>query len=208
MQRDKNAGVSLVEFAVALIVVAVSVIYAAPLYYKIANNHRATTYTNELVATLTFARVQAVTQSQPVSVCASDNGMRCTDTPWAQGYIAFVDNGTPGLVDPSDRILKRHLTGKPQATITLNGNPYVRFDMNGAVIARAPANAAAVTNVARSGTESWLDRLSPLATAEASDAPFVGHASPGMFTVCAGHTGRAVRVSAQGFITTSAMLCR
>jgi len=203
--RHNNSGISLVEFAVALITVAVSVLYAAPLYYRMANAQRATAYTNELVATLTFARTQAVMKAQPVSVCASDNGLRCSNTAWEHGYIVFVDEGAPGKVDATDSILRRHLTGKPQATITLNGDAYIRFNSAGAVT----AHASNVGTVLVASTQSWIEKLSPIATAEAaSDVLSVRQASYGTFTVCAGHTGRVVKLSPQGLISTSTTQCQ
>lgn len=119
MRPSDHAGFSLVEFTVALMIVAISALFAAPMYYKLANSSRVTSVTNELVATLTYARTQSVMQAHPVSGCSSDNGSSCTDTPWAQGYIVFMDGGTLGAVDAGDRVLKQRLARSPRVTIML-----------------------------------------------------------------------------------------
>ena len=201
MQRSKHLGLSVPEFMLALAFVGVSGLSMAPLYYKITNSLRATSYTNDLVATLSYARVQAVMRGQTVSVCSSANGTQCTDTPWERGYIVYVDTGTPGMVRSGEHILRQHLVRDPPVTITLNDSRYVRFTSSGTVIA---TNVFSVVDDVASVRTTWLDRLSPVSTAHASESASL---SSGVFTVCAGDSGRMVRLSLQGFISTSATLC-
>ena len=209
MRWRGNLGISLVEYAVALAVAAVGAIYAAPMFYLIANNHRATAYTNELVAALTFARVQAVTQGHPVSVCSSDNATSCTDTPWAHGYIVFSDTGKRGIVDAGDSIMRRQSTPQPRVNVTLSGASYVSFRPSGAAMAWSPDTTSPELSVARTGLGYWLDRLSPLPAAHADTGP-MGRtsSSTGVFTVCVGRAGRVVKLSPQGSISTNAVDCR
>ena len=209
MPRDNYRGFSLMEFSLGLVIAGVGALLMAPLYYKAAENHRANAYTNELVATLTYARTHALMQMQPVSLCSSSDGVRCTDTPWAQGYIVFVDNGVPGKVDAEDRRLSRHAGQNQKVTITLAGAQFVRFSASGALLAYSTdaatgrENGDGVTTLAR-----WLSRLSPMATAHASSEPPTTSSSVGTFTVCAGHTGRMVKLSPLGRVSTTATLCR
>jgi Tfp pilus assembly protein FimT len=210
MHRHDNEGFALFQFTLGLFLVAISAMLAAPMYYKIAHSHWATAHANELVATLTLARSQAVMRGHAVSVCSSSDGLRCTDTPWQNGYIVFLDEGASGVVDPGDVVLKQHLTRKSPVTIALNGRTHVRFNPSGSAIASGSWVALTDTAVARDETPSWLDRLSPLGTAHASDVARVTNvaASTGVFTVCSGRSGREVRLSPAGSVSTSQTVCQ
>lgn len=215
MSRCHSRGLSLFEFSVALIVVSVSALYAAPMYYKIINNYHATQYTNELVLALNYARLQAATRVQSVSVCSSDDGRHCSDTPWTLGYIVFVDAGVPGVVDPGDRVLRQRLIHRAKATITLRGNRYIRFNSMGGLLARNAGEADLIAS--ENLFVKWFDRLSPVSAAHAEPARFSVQersneevelgAHVGVFTICARRTGRTVRLSAQGRITTHDTRC-
>jgi type IV fimbrial biogenesis protein FimT len=210
MQRHFNEGFSLLRFTLGLSALAISAMLAAPMYYKMAHGHWATTHANELVATLNLARSQAVTRGRAVSVCSSSDGLRCTDTPWQNGYIVFQDDGVSGTVDAGDVVLKRHQARKSPVTITLNGRAHVQFNPSGSAVASG-SNAAIINSVvAQNEAPSWLQRLSPLGVAHASDnvARFAGSSSTGLFTVCAGRSGREVRLSPAGSVSTSPTVCQ
>jgi type IV fimbrial biogenesis protein FimT len=200
--QHHHNGFSLVQFAMTLIAVAASAMLAAPLYYRIAHDQWATAQANELVGMLNLARTQAVTQGKTVSVCSSSDGRQCTKTPWQQGYIVFVDEGASGVVDADDAILRQRNARQSPVTIVLNGRSHVRFSPSGATLARAAdANVVAA---------SWIDRLSPIGAAHAGDnlPRTVTKSSSGVFTVCAGHAGREVKLSPQGFVSTSTIVCQ
>lgn len=215
MWRHNQSGFSLVEYIVALTLVALTALYAAPFYYKLADETRASAYTNELVAALTYARTQAVMRAQTVSLCSSDDGFHCTDTPWGRGYMVFMDNGAPGAAVPADRILKKHLVDSPQVTITLNRARTIGFSPLGAMIARGPIEAVARRDNIWHALAYWLDRFSPVAAAQAEPLEDVKAEAPAsdtdsatiVFTICARHTGRTVRLSPQGTLKTGVTLC-
>ena len=206
MQNKSVLGFTLLEFTVGLFLAAVAGMLSVPLYYKIANNHRATSYTNELVATLHYARVQAVTRARTVSVCSSSDGTRCTNTSWSQGYIVFKEDGE-GASDKRVVLLKKHFAAKPGVTITFNGPSRVRYSPIGGI--EVAQNSGARVEVVASSWGRWLDRLSPLTSALADESALRAvAASAGVFTVCAGHSGRLVTLSLQGFVSTRATACR
>jgi Tfp pilus assembly protein FimT len=212
MQRSGSFGISIAEFTVALFIVTITALYAAPMYYKAVNDYRATQYTNELVATLRYARAQAVTQARAVSVCSSEDGINCTNTPWASGYIVFVDNDAPGTRESNDHLLRRHLVQKPAGTITLRGNRFVHFDPNGGLVSENSDESRGVTMFA---LKDWFDDISLIPAAHAAPSPAENASSDdsfdktsaGIFTVCVGRAGRTIRLSLQGRITTLGASC-
>jgi type IV fimbrial biogenesis protein FimT len=209
MPRCHCKGITLAEFVVALLVVGVSALYAAPMYYKIMHNIQATSYTNDLVSTLTYARAQAATRGLPVSVCSSDNGLRCSDTPWEFGYIVFIDSdGAAGAVDGNDRVLRQFLRRDAKATITLHGGRYVRFGVMGDLIAQSVKKNSPSLD-ARQLLAHWFGGLSLMtsAQAEVQVTRSAMDVSIESFTICVRHTGRTVRLSPQGRISTADAYC-
>jgi type IV fimbrial biogenesis protein FimT len=212
MRQRTDTGLSLAEFTITVTLLGAVLLLTAPLLYRIAHDQRASEYTNDLVSTLTYARVQAVTRGQAVTVCASADGRQCTDTPWAQGYLVFLDEQSPGVVDTREVILKRVGGGDRKIVVTLQGGRYVRFSRLGTLSTRA-----LVEDSAPQGVAQWLDRLSPIATAQA-DTSHSDTAGPerydgggavrqGTFTVCYQQIGRLVTLSLQGRVTTRPTAC-
>jgi len=93
------------------------------------------TTTNTLIATLNFARSEAIRQSRPVSVCASGDQASCNNGDWNQGWIVFTDEGTAGIIDGADKVLLvDQLLDKTQ-NISLGGRTYLQFQPTGILVA-------------------------------------------------------------------------
>jgi Tfp pilus assembly protein FimT len=212
--KRTNTGLSLAEFTVTVTLLGIAMLLSAPLLYRFANDQRTSRHTNELVLTLNYARAQAITRGQPVTVCSSNDGRQCTDTPWTQGYLVFVDNDSPGVVDATDQVLRHTTANYPKLVITLQGGHYVRFNPLGMLYAQAQSDVTVPSRLAR-----WLDRLSPIASAQAETFPAdrsseqdrvpaaadaVRH---GAFIVCYRDIGRKISLSLQGRITTRTASC-
>jgi type IV fimbrial biogenesis protein FimT len=216
MCRGKSSGISLLEFSMSLVLLAAAFLLSAPLYYKVVDNSRVTAQANRLVATLHYARAQAVIRSLPVSVCSSSDGRHCTDTPWEGGYIAFVDDGVAGVVDSNDRILKRQEMQAPAVTITLADRNHVRFNPSGGLLAGSHTGKARSEEAYLAGLSRWLRRMSPVSSAYAAsdiesldaDVRRGGDSRlSGVFTVCAKRVGRTISISLLGRISTDIAGC-
>lgn len=92
--RKRAGAFSLVELAVTLAVLAIITAIAIPSFTAIINSNRLATASNELVATLQFARMEAVRRNSRVVVCSSANAEAatpaCTTGTWGQ-WIVFAD---------------------------------------------------------------------------------------------------------------------
>jgi len=97
-------GFTLPELLTAMAVTGVALSLAVPSMNSAITGQRSATAINSLVGTLYLARSTATTRNQPVTLCPSDDGLRCSDSAWAQGWIVFVDPsrqrqpGTEGLL--------------------------------------------------------------------------------------------------------------
>jgi type IV fimbrial biogenesis protein FimT len=92
-------GFTVPELLATLAVAGIVATLALPGLNSAVADQRRATAVNGLVSTLQVARSAALTRNQMVTVCPSDDGQRCTVTPWEQGWIAFVDadrSGQPG----------------------------------------------------------------------------------------------------------------
>lgn len=128
------AGYTLVELMIALSVVAILTAAAAPSMADLIRRNRIASLNNELVASLQYARAEALQRGRQVSVCSSSDLATCNGgADWSAGWLVVVDSansGAPAIVE-----LLRVAEGvSPGATATAStGDGYFRFGPTGAV---------------------------------------------------------------------------
>ena len=131
--RTREDGFTLVELLVTLALLVVVLTVAVPSFVNFVKNNRLTAATNNLVTSLTYARAEAIRRGKAVTVCASRTGTSCDGTDWDDGWIVFVDQGTPGAVDSGDEVLRVEGKVGPGVDISLGGMTYVRYLPTGLV---------------------------------------------------------------------------
>lgn len=121
----KSAGFTLIELLVTISVVALVLAIATPSFTQMMVRNRVSSYTNELIGTINFARSEAMRRSAPVSICASDDGLSCGGT-WSDGWIVFVNNNadSPAVVDAGETVLKSYENGGLTTGYTLNSDTF------------------------------------------------------------------------------------
>tara|TARA_R110000787_G_scaffold42536_18_gene104614 strand:+ start:427 stop:1005 length:579 start_codon:yes stop_codon:yes gene_type:complete len=102
---------TLIEMLVTIAIAAILLALAIPSFRESTLNNQRAARVNELVTELNYARTQAVSLRQTVSlcrvanpgtpVCGSGNG-------WEDGWVIFVDNNSDGAIDAGEDILRRH----------------------------------------------------------------------------------------------------
>jgi type IV fimbrial biogenesis protein FimT len=137
-----NKGFSLIELMVTIAVLAIMLMIAAPAFGDLIMNNRLATAANEVHIALGYARAEAVTRRQFVTVCISSDGSSCTNGNWQDGLLIFTDGGTVGAVDGNDQILKYiqfnslGLLISPGSGSDFDSNRYIRFTPRGAAVAQ------------------------------------------------------------------------
>lgn len=112
--QRRHAGFTLVELMVVVSVVGILAIVAMPAMTDLINNSRATSQTEELVASLQLARAEAVRRNARVTVCAGTGGVCSGSTSWAQLTVFGQDNTAAIPVD--DVIRDNTVSGNVQVS--------------------------------------------------------------------------------------------
>lgn len=108
---NREAGFSLIELMVGLVVAALLVTVAVPSYQNFLQNNRISTQTIQLLGALHLARSEAVRRMGEVVVCRSSDGKSCDSaatTGWDDGWILFRndDEDKPPAVDAGEEIIR------------------------------------------------------------------------------------------------------
>jgi type IV fimbrial biogenesis protein FimT len=153
--RKPDAGFTPIEVLVTLVVAGVLLAIALPSMRTFLQDSRIVSHGNELVASLSFARSEAIKRYATVSLCASDDGSDCTDSDWQDGWIVFTDSGVPGAVDAGDTILsvQQGLDGG----LILNGPAFVSYLSSGMLV--ATCEGCIDDRDSNSGDSGWVARI-------------------------------------------------
>lgn len=133
-----TAGMTMVELLTVMAIVAILIGIATPSYRYITTVNRISSEVNGLLGDMQLARIEAIKQGSPVTVCASSDGATClggTSTTWTRGWIVFSDLNGNGLVDvsvPPETVLRiqRAFAGTDTAVADVAA-PAVVFNRDG-----------------------------------------------------------------------------
>jgi type IV fimbrial biogenesis protein FimT len=79
---------------------------------------------NDLLGGLIYARSTAIHLQERITLCRSSDGASCADGGgYEQGWIVFVDAGTPGSRNAGEQVLRVQLAA---TGLAINGNTPVR----------------------------------------------------------------------------------
>ncbi len=102
--RVHISGLTLVELLVTLSIAAILVVIAVPSLNDSQTRRKIAGEQRDLKLDLAFARSEAVSRNEYVSICSSDDGLVCRNSDdWSDGWIIFVDDGE-GVGAPKDSI--------------------------------------------------------------------------------------------------------
>jgi type IV fimbrial biogenesis protein FimT len=142
----EQRGFNIVELMVALSIVALLMAIGVPALRSFGLQQRIGNTAQELHLDLVYARSEAITRADSVSVCTSDDGATCTGTAWTGGRIVFVDSNQNGAIDGADFMLRKG--GTPAADLAVDMAPadtFISFN------SRGQANEAAVFSTCHTG---------------------------------------------------------
>jgi type IV fimbrial biogenesis protein FimT len=95
---EHNSGYTLMELMVTVAIAGILLGVAIPSFTSIISSNRLTTYANELVMALNFARSEAIKRGQSVTIKHNGN----TSGDWRSGWTVFTDLHGDGTLDIAD----------------------------------------------------------------------------------------------------------
>jgi len=135
MKYTKN-GFSLIELMIALSITAILMSAATPSFSGLINKSRIESQKDLIADTMNLARITAITEAKPVTLCPSADGKTCTKT-WNHGLMLFVDidNNSKFSKTKGDTLLFHQQTSSRHQ---LQGNqPYFTYNQLGTLRNRA-----------------------------------------------------------------------
>lgn len=106
----KQAGLTLIELMITLVVGAILLVVAVPSFMSFQKDNRRVTQVNELVSGLNLARSEAVKSNATAGFCPSSDGATCSGAIYDNGWIVFLNNDadSPPVVDAGETVLRTH----------------------------------------------------------------------------------------------------
>jgi type IV fimbrial biogenesis protein FimT len=115
-------GYTLLELMITIAISAILLSIAIPSFQALIASSQLTTQTNNLLTALSLARTQAIKNNIRATLCTSDNGTNCTQTPWHDGWLIYIDSNQNNLLDPSEAITT---VGQATRDLQISGNTNV-----------------------------------------------------------------------------------
>ena len=132
----KNRGFTLIELVVTICILGIVMAIAIPSFTSTIRNNTIASISNNMIASLNYARSEAIKRNTPVSVCApTDSSYSACGSNWSLGWLVFVNpNGANVVVNSTAAPLLRveaitdqsiNLTTSPSVGIaTYNGSGF------------------------------------------------------------------------------------
>lgn len=99
-------GFTLIELLVTVAVMAILLAIGLPSFQGSMRSNRVATATNELMASLSLARSEAIRSPGGAAVCASTDGTACNGTSWNDGWIVWIDLDGNNSLGTGERVLR------------------------------------------------------------------------------------------------------
>ncbi len=137
MSKRQTSGFTLIELMVTIAIMAIALAIALPSFQGSLRSNRVSTTTNELLASLSLARTEAIKSTMGGGVCSSANGTTCGGT-WNDGWVVWTDTNRNGVFNAGTDTVVRYSQAKSQLVLTGSANAAdVTFDGRGRRLAAA-----------------------------------------------------------------------
>lgn len=136
MQYSRSKGVTVVELMMAVAILGILTAIALPNFASALTSNRLANTSNEFIATVAFARSEAMRNNRGAVFCASADGSACGGD-WEGGWIVWADDNADGVRQDSgpgeEPVLRRQ--GPLLKQVATGGGTTIRFSPRGSVIA-------------------------------------------------------------------------
>ncbi len=132
----RQRGFSLVELMVTITVMAILVAIALPNFRDVIHRNQVSSASNELLAGLAYARTEAITRGQLVSMCPSSSGTSCAGgKAFESGWIVYTYPAGAASAntnyDSTKATLLRTTTARAGVSVQSKGATVITFGQQG-----------------------------------------------------------------------------
>ena len=126
-------GFTLVELVTVLTVLSVLLALGVPAFSQLMESARVSGVFHELTSSLASARMVAISERAPISVCPSQDGSNCRrDLSWDDGWIVFIDTRRTAQPATDDDVLRQSGPAPHDIAIRATaGRHYLRYQPSG-----------------------------------------------------------------------------
>ncbi|MBB6598676.1 GspH/FimT family pseudopilin [Luteimonas sp. MC1825] len=129
MHHRRESGFTLIELMVTIAIVAILLVIGLPSFQGSLRSNRVATSTNELMASVSLARTEAIRSTKTATICASSDGTSC-GTDWNQGWIVWTDNDGNNTLAASE-IVRYVQASSDLSLATASAAGTIKFDNRG-----------------------------------------------------------------------------
>ena len=134
--RDRTpcGGFTLLELLMTLVIAAILLLTAAPLYRGWIADLELRNRGEALVNAMAFARAEALKRNSRVNLCPTADFVACgTVGAWETGWLVYADENRNGEIDADETVIR--VEGAAEPGITVRGNrpvaDYVSYNEHG-----------------------------------------------------------------------------
>ena len=149
--RRRVRGITLIELLMSLAVLAIVLSMAVPAFGGIIQSGKSQSASSALTASLNAARMSAVNETAPATICPSRDQQHCVrTTQWQDGWIVFLDANLDGIRDDGEPLVHAS-QAQPEGTAILStsGRTRVTYRPDGS----SPGTNITITLCDRRGAE-------------------------------------------------------
>lgn len=125
----KQRGLTLLELLIVFTIVGILWGVAIPAFSAFHQRHQATAAINRVIGAVNFARMEAVSRNQTVTLCPRENANSCGNE-WRKGIIVFMDSNQNGDLEDNDELIRvtpPFPEGSSLSWSAFGSNRYLRF---------------------------------------------------------------------------------
>lgn len=133
---NRPVGFTLVELMITIAVLAVLLAIGFPSFQNSLRSNRVATTVNEMIASLSLARSDAIRNGHGAGVCASSAGTACDGGTWGAGWMVWADTNGNGTFEAGETVIK--FTAANPRMVGDAANRIVAYDARGRLRAANP----------------------------------------------------------------------
>lgn len=155
---NRQRGFSLLELMITLSIAAILLVIAVPSFRDLMHRNQVSSASNELLASVAYARTEAITRGQLVSMCPStDNGGSCAGgATFESGWIVYTypagAASTNKAYDSASSVLLRATTARTGVSVRAKGSTVITFGQQGQLKPNTPLEFATCYRSSGTGT--------------------------------------------------------